>query len=87
MPIYVFECRACHERFEKVLPFSASLDVQCPHGHEDVKRLFTPPAIHFKGSGWYITDSRKNGKANGAAEGSSGEKDKPEAGKEKGSSD
>jgi hypothetical protein len=38
----------------------------------DVKRRMSKPAIHFKGSGWYITDSKTdNKKSNGNGAGSS----------------
>ena len=40
-------------------------------GSDNVARRLSPPAIHFKGSGWYITDS-KNGKGKNGANGVAG---------------
>jgi len=32
-----------------------------------VERRLSAPAIHFKGSGWYVTDSKKANSANGSS--------------------
>ncbi len=61
MTIYVYRCRVCGAEFERLQSFSDTTVPRCPEGHEDVVRLLKPPAIHFKGSGWYITDSKGNG--------------------------
>ncbi len=37
----------------------------------EVEKVISPPAIHFKGSGWYVTDYARNGKS-GSTEGSNG---------------
>lgn len=59
MPIYEFLCRNCGNEFEKILPFSAQTVPHCPQCKSDqVERQMGRPAIHFKGSGWYITDSK-----------------------------
>ena len=29
----------------------------------EVEQLISAPALHFKGSGWYVTDYAKNGKS------------------------
>lgn len=64
MPIYELYCEECGHEFEKIVPFSAVDLPACPACQsEGVGRRMSRPAIHFKGSGWYITDSRKgNGK-------------------------
>ncbi|HEY64678.1 MAG TPA: zinc ribbon domain-containing protein [Caldilineae bacterium] len=83
MPIYVYRCEVCGTRFERMGSFSDNTIPACPNGHADVRRLFCPPAIHFKGSGWYITDSRNsnNGKPDGKEKSESGEKAKETADK------
>ena len=66
MPTYTFRCRECGLIFDRRFHFHEKVEeVTCPRGHTDVVRLFRPPAVVFKGSGFYITDSRKsnNGKA------------------------
>ncbi|MDQ7030779.1 MAG: zinc ribbon domain-containing protein [Ardenticatenia bacterium] len=62
MPIYEYECRVCGTRFERHQHFDDPPVSECPEGHQDVRRLFFPAGIVFKGSGWYITDSRNSGK-------------------------
>src|SRR5262245_48147706 len=62
MPLYEYECEACGNRFERIQKFSDPLVDVCPNcGKGPVKKLFSSPAIQFKGSGWYITDYAKKG--------------------------
>jgi putative FmdB family regulatory protein len=59
MPTYVYHCDTCDSNFEKFQKFSEAPLTVCPEGHEGkVRRVITPSAIIFKGSGWYITDSK-----------------------------
>lgn len=61
MPLYEYKCQACGQVFEVMQRFSDEpLRVHEGCGGA-VERLLSPPAFHFKGSGWYITDyARKN---------------------------
>jgi putative FmdB family regulatory protein len=64
MPLYEYECEACGKRFERIQKFSDPLADVCPHcGKGPVRKLFSSPAIQFKGSGWYINDYAKKGKS------------------------
>jgi putative FmdB family regulatory protein len=57
MPLYEYKCEACGQQFEVIQKFSDPLLVRCPKcGSGPVQKLISPPAIQFKGSGWYITD-------------------------------
>lgn len=70
MPIYEFVCSSCGNEFEKIMSFSSIVSPACPNcGAAEVERQMGRPAIHFKGSGWYITDSKNNSKesSNGVA--------------------
>ena len=70
MPIYEFVCQSCHNEFEKIQSFSDPSAPACPNCNSvDVERQMGLPAIHFKGSGWYINDSKKATKesANGTS--------------------
>lgn len=58
MPTYVYHCDSCDTNFEAVQRFTDAPLTICPQGHEGVRKVITPPAIIFKGSGWYITDSK-----------------------------
>lgn len=56
MPIYEYECRRCGHRFELLQKFSDKPRKRCPECSGAVDRLISPPAIRFKGTGWYVTD-------------------------------
>lgn len=73
MPLYEYQCESCEHRFEVIQKFSdAPIDV-CPKCGSAVRKLFSSPAIQFKGSGWYITDyAKKSGAPGGNAKGESG---------------
>ncbi|MFC2035752.1 FmdB family zinc ribbon protein [Chloroflexota bacterium] len=61
MPIYEYECEKCAFCFELWRRFDEDTgSPRCPQCRGKVRRLFSPPAILFKGSGFYITDSRSN---------------------------
>jgi putative FmdB family regulatory protein len=62
MPLYEYECDACGHRFEKIQKFSDPLVDKCPVCGSHVHKLFSSPAIQFKGSGFYITDYPKGDK-------------------------
>lgn len=73
MPIYEFHCESCGNAFEQIRTFSDTSMPTCPRCESvQVNRQMSRPAIHFKGSGWYITDSKKSSKssANGVNGGS-----------------
>ena len=62
MPLYKFKCDICGTVFEK--PFHMEDDksgLMCPNGHKQVHRVYAAPNIVFKGSGFYVTDYKKNG--------------------------
>jgi len=62
MPLYEYECEACGKRFEKIMKFSDPPLEVCQHcGKGPIRKLFSSPAIQFKGSGFYITDYKKSG--------------------------
>jgi putative FmdB family regulatory protein len=63
MPLYEYECNACAHRFEVIQKFSdAPIDI-CPKCGGAVTKLFSSPAIQFKGSGFYLTDYGRGGKS------------------------
>jgi putative FmdB family regulatory protein len=61
MPVYDYECGQCAHKFEQRRSFSEGATATCPCCQSKAKRVFAPVPIHFKGSGFYVTDSRKNG--------------------------
>ncbi len=62
MPTYEYICNTCGSTFEKDLHFGDDINhVTCPRGHTHTRKVFSIPSIVFKGSGFYVTDSRKSG--------------------------
>ncbi len=62
MPLYEYECKKCHHRFELIRKFSDPPVTKCPKCGGKVEQLMSAPAVQFKGSGWYVTDyARKSG--------------------------
>ncbi len=60
MPIYEYECSKCSHRFEMKQGFDDKPEAACPQCREIARRVFHPAPIIFKGSGFYVTDHRKN---------------------------
>jgi putative FmdB family regulatory protein len=76
MPIYEYQCRKCHHRFEKIQKFSDPHVKRCPECGGPLEQLISPPAVQFKGSGWYVTDyAKKSAAASKSAEGESSAKE------------
>src|SRR5215210_1041217 len=71
MPLYEYECEACAHRFEVIQKYSDPPVDVCPRCGSVVRKLFSSPAIQFKGTGWYITDYARAGKSDTASSGSS----------------
>jgi putative FmdB family regulatory protein len=63
MPVYEYECNTCGVHFERRQPYHDASLPGCPNGHPLVHRVYSVPRIVFKGSGWYVTDSRKQSPA------------------------
>jgi putative FmdB family regulatory protein len=59
MPTYVYACKSCGQQFEKFQSFKDDPLTVCICGQEgQVRRVIQPAGVVFKGSGWYINDSR-----------------------------
>lgn len=64
MPVYAYSCQKCGVQFERTQKFSDKPLTRCPECRTGrVRRLLQPPAIVFKGSGWYVTDHRSSSSA------------------------
>jgi putative FmdB family regulatory protein len=72
MPIYEYQCKRCHHRFERIQKFSDPHVKKCPECGGPVERLLSPPAVQFKGSGWYVTDYAKKAAKPSSTAGDSG---------------
>ena len=60
MPIYEYECCECRSRFEKKQRYFDDAVADCPKCQGKSKRVLSPVAVVFKGSGFYVTDYRKD---------------------------
>ena len=63
MPLYEYECKKCHHRFERIVKYSDPPMKKCPDCGGAVEQTVTAPAVQFKGSGWYVTDYAKKSSA------------------------
>ena len=82
MPLYEYECKKCHHRFEKIQKFSDRMVKKCPDCGGPVEQMISAPAVQFKGSGWYVTDYAKKSSAQSSSDGSgtdSKKEDKPKS--------
>src|SRR5262245_44376952 len=84
MPIYEYVCTACDHRADILHGINDPGPHFCPScGREGtMKKLFAPPAIHYKGSGWAKKDrsatsrgAKPASKTDGDSGGSSEKKD------------
>jgi putative FmdB family regulatory protein len=80
MPLYEYNCKGCGKKFEVRQKFADEpLTVHESCGGE-VERLISAPSLHFKGTGFYVTDYGKNGhlpstgNSNGQSESKNGSK-------------
>ncbi|NPV47331.1 MAG: hypothetical protein HPY69_10250 [Armatimonadetes bacterium] len=67
MPTYEYNCTKCGHTFEVRQSFSEAPVTKCVSCSGKVRKVFSPPAIIFKGKGFHCTDYSKSGapKANG----------------------
>src|SRR5712691_10534864 len=88
VPTYTYTCTACNEMIEKRQSFTDPPLTTCEQCGGTLRKVIHPVGIVFKGSGWYITDSRSS--KSSSTSGSSGSSDsgsKESASKDSGSKD
>jgi putative FmdB family regulatory protein len=84
MPTYVYACDTCGAQFEQFQSFKDEPLRTCLACAGAVRRVFQPVGIVFKGSGWYITDSRKASSATVGGEETGAKSDKSAGGESAG---
>lgn len=101
MPVYEYRCKNCGHDFEVTQSMSDDSLTDCPVcGEPQLRKVFQPVGIAFKGSGFYKTDSRStsssvtpsgssstSSSASGSSSGSSSSSDSTSSGTSTGSSD
>lgn len=76
MPTYAYRCRDCGHQFDIFQKFSDDALTTCPVCAGTIRRVIQPTGVVFKGTGFYINDSKTSGKAapaKASAEGESGD--------------
>jgi putative FmdB family regulatory protein len=77
MPTYEYECSKCSFRFEVKRSFNEIGGSCCPRCGSEGRQLYSSTPLIFKGSGFYVTDSRKTADRSPVE----GQPAKPETGK------
>jgi putative FmdB family regulatory protein len=63
MPIYEYRCTLCGQEHEALQKASEPPLTDCPAcGKPGLQKLLTAAGFQLKGSGWYATDFKSNGK-------------------------
>ena|SRR5215467_11280428 len=60
VPTYTYTCTACNDVVEKRQSFSDPPLTTCDQCGGSLRKVIHPVGIVFKGSGWYINDSRSS---------------------------
>ena len=63
MPIYQYRCTNCGEDLEIFQRMTEAALDECPSCSGELRKVFAPVGIVFKGSGFYATDSKKSSSA------------------------
>jgi putative FmdB family regulatory protein len=63
LPLYEYQCRSCQKTADVRHGFKETFDGKCEHCGGEMARVYSPAGIVFKGSGFYLTDSRKAAEA------------------------
>ena len=86
VPTYEYRCDSCRRRYERRENFSAPSTHACDRcGKGTATRILHAPTVVFKGSGFYVNDSRKSesvsSKSSGDSTGDSSGKSSKSSGK------
>jgi putative FmdB family regulatory protein len=74
MPLYEYRCSSCGHQQEFLQKWSdAPLTVCTACGKETFSKMLSAAGFQLKGSGWYATDFKNNGKKPSTSSGSTGE--------------
>src|SRR5205823_13379815 len=70
MPTYEYACQSCGTHVEVFQRFNDAPLTECGVCGGLLRKVFHPAGILFKGSGFYVTDSRSGGSRSAGASGS-----------------
>jgi putative FmdB family regulatory protein len=78
MPTYLYRCSECGHSFDFFQKFADDPLTECPECGGPIHRVPQPVGIVFKGSGWYVNDSRDAKRPTASKLAESTEKSAPE---------
>jgi putative FmdB family regulatory protein len=78
MPTYLYRCSECGHSFDFFQKFADDPLTECPECGGPIHRVPQPVGIVFKGSGWYVNDSRDAKKSTGPKPSESSDKSAPD---------
>jgi putative FmdB family regulatory protein len=84
MPTYEYACKKCGERLEVMQSFSDKPLKKHKTCGGDLQKVFHPAGLIFKGSGFYVTDSRSSNRSSSR---STTSRSSSKSGSDKGGSD
>lgn len=74
MPTYAYRCESCSAEFERIQRFSDAPITRCPECRKNkVRRVIHAAGVIFKGSGWYVNDSKATNPASSPVASDGGE--------------
>ena len=83
MPLYAYRCKECSHELEIRQSFSDDPLVECPNcGEPALRKVINQVGVVFKGSGFYVNDSKSS---NPAAPGGGSKSDSGSSGESKSS--
>ena len=74
MPTYEYVCKSCGHLFEIVQSMRDDPLTECPECGGELRKVFAPPSISFRGSGSYATDHGKKAAKPSGDKGDKGER-------------
>jgi len=83
MPIYEYECAKCGKTIEAIQKFSDKPLKKHEGCGGNLTKLISAAGFQFKGTGWYVTDYARKGKATDSSTGSTSSETKETSSNEK----
>lgn len=68
MPTYEYACKDCGEHLEVVQSFKDAALTECGRCGGSLRKVFSAAGIIFKGSGYYVNDSRPKPAESGSSD-------------------
>ena len=78
MPVYEYKCTVCQERFEveqSIRDAALTALPGCDHGDHELKKVFSPVGIAFRGGGFYRNEARTSSSKSNGSKDSNGSSD------------